>query len=129
MLDPDDYGIQQLRAEVNLQSLKDAAKEVGIDFKFIQKSDLKIEIKETDLLFIDSWHVYNQLRQELLLHCNKVKKYLIFHDTVTFGAYGEDGGIGLMPALEEFLFWHPEWVVKEIYNNCNGLIICTRVAL
>jgi len=124
---PDFYGVQQGRPDVNLQRLIDASEEAKIDFTFILHSDLEIEIEDTDLLFIDTWHVYNQLRQELLMHASKAKKYIILHDTKTFGDYGEDGGIGLMPALTEFLFWHPEWAIKEIYNNCNGLTICTRI--
>jgi hypothetical protein len=103
-----------------------AVSETGIDFSFTQADDLQIEIEETDLLFIDTWHVYDQLKKELELHGNKAKKYIIFHDTVTFGEHGEGGGVGLMPAINEFLESNPHWVVKEHFLNCNGLMVLFR---
>jgi len=104
----------------------DAVKETKIEFQFIKADDLTIEIEETDLLFIDTWHVYEQLKKELELHGNKARKYLIFHDTVTFGEYGEGGGIGLMSAINEFLEVNPQWQTKEHYQNNNGLLILER---
>src|SRR5215510_12628375 len=48
-------------------------------------SSLKVEIDQTDLLFIDTVHTYLQLRDELHQHHSKVNRYIILHDTETFG--------------------------------------------
>jgi hypothetical protein len=60
-----------------------AAKNEGIDFEFIiaDTSNPQLDIEPTDLLFIDTCHVYDQLKKEFQLHSNKVKKYIILHDT------------------------------------------------
>ena len=63
----------------NIQDVKDTAGAYGIDFTFILADVLKIEIEETDLLFLDTWHSYKQLKSELNLHSSKVRKYIIFH--------------------------------------------------
>jgi hypothetical protein len=109
------------------------AKDAEIDFQFIQAdtTDPLLDIEPTDLLFIDTWHVYMQLKTEFQLHCNKVKKYIILHDTTAFGEVGESlvsGFVykGLWYAVEEFLNTNPEWVLKERYTNCNGLTILQR---
>jgi hypothetical protein len=89
---------------------------------------LKIEISETDLLFIDTLHTYEQLIQELKLHGNKAKKYLIFHDTHTFGVSGENGidKRGLMPAIIEFVIANPHWNFYIHKTNNNGLTVLKR---
>jgi hypothetical protein len=102
-----------------------------------------MEIEETDLLFIDTWHVYQQLKKEFELHADKSRKYIILHDTTTFGENGEGiastninivtGQIeaiphkGLWPAVEEFLESNTKWKLKERYTNNNGLTVLERV--
>ena len=124
---------------IDRNSLSLLGKENGIDFSFVVSDTTKIEIEETDLLFIDTEHNYLQLKIELLLHSGKVKKYIIFHDTVTYGYidsnfYGHYIGLseideddknkkGLMPAINEFLEKNPNWVVVYNTNICNGLIV------
>ena len=84
-------------------------------------------IEETDLLFIDTWHVYQQLKKEFKLHANKARKYIILHDTTTFGTHGESTGHdGLWPAVEEFLEANTNWTLKERFTNNNGLTILSR---
>lgn len=121
----------------NIQEVYDMAASAGIDFKFIQGDTLKLEIEPTDLLFIDTLHAYDQLIQELNLHASKAKKYIIMHDTVTFGQYGhtvEEPGMlfpnikGLNFAIQEFLEAHRnEWAYDRIYYNCNGLTVLKRI--
>lgn len=111
----------------NVENLKRIAKDNGILFKFIQIDILKTEIEETDLLFIDSLHTFDQLTMELKLHANKARKFLIMHDTVTYAHVGMDGfNKGLMDALQNFLNQNLHW--KEIvhYKNNNGLLILGR---
>ena len=98
-----------------------------LDYKFIQADVLEIEIEETDLLFIDTYHTYTQLSKELALHGNKSRKYLIFHDTVTFGKRGEDyKKPGLIQAINEFFWDNKHWSIKEIFSNNNGLLVLER---
>jgi len=93
-----------------------------------QESSLACTIEETDLLFIDTLHNYDQLKQELYLHGNKSMKYIICHDTEKFGDMGENGRKpGLMQALNEFMHDYPHWQIKEVFTNNNGLLILHRV--
>ena len=108
----------------NIEEVKKAAD----NFEFIRADVLKTEIEETDLLFIDTWHCDHQLRSELKLHADKVRRYVICHDTTTFGLRGEDGGEGLKKALNEFLEEDPNWKVKEVFENNNGLIVLERIS-
>ena len=121
-----------------------AANNEGIDFEFIvaDTSNPQLDIEPTDLLFIDTWHVYDQLKVEFKLHSNKVKKYIILHDTTTFGEVGESGSDliinpvtgqmemmrkrGLWPAVEEFLAENTNWTLKERFTHNNGLTILQR---
>lgn len=94
---------------------------------FHEASTLDVEIEPTDMLFIDTLHTYTQLKKELELHGNKSKKYLMFHDTVTFGKRGEDGKEpGLMDAIAEFCLINPHWHVAKHDLNNNGLLILER---
>jgi len=68
----------------NIQDVYDTAKSYGLNFEFRKENVLKIEIEETDLLFLDTWHAYDQLKAELRLHSNKAKKYIIMHDTTSY---------------------------------------------
>ena len=115
-------------------SLIEEATLAGKDATFIEADVLKIDIEETDLLFIDTWHTYDQLKQELSIHANKAKKYIVFHDTNTYGLKNEGGEItgtsqGLLPAIIEFLIDNPHWRFKKFLTNNNGLTILERVAL
>ena len=112
-------------------------------FQFIEADVLKTDIEETDLLFIDTLHTYNQLSQELRKHESKVRKWIILHDTVTFGDRDEDfyqnGEIsehvkdmkidnkGLMKAFMDFLKENKKWKVKEHFTNNNGLTVLERI--
>ena len=98
-----------------------------LDYKFFQADVLEIEIEETDLLFIDTYHTYGQLSKELELHGNKSRRYLIFHDTVTFGERGEDHKKpGIIKAIDEFLWENKHWSVRESFINNNGLVVLER---
>lgn len=91
-------------------------------------------IEPTDLLFIDTLHTYKQLRAELERHADpirqNVRKYLVFHDTITFGFRGEDGS---EPGLRAAMRWYqrehsfPLWELVEDRENCNGLVVLRRI--
>lgn len=116
----------------NIQEVSSLSEKNGIDFKFICADVLQIEIEQTDLLLIDTYHEYNQMKQELSLHGNKSNKYIILHDTTTFGEFGETfkvpNTIGIWPAVEEFLQKNPNWKIQERLTNNNGLTILKRIS-
>lgn len=113
------------------------------------KSDLELDFGEGtfDLTFIDTWHVYGQLKRELTKFAPITNKYIIMHDTTEYGEKSEsihcssdidyqsrETGIpadeirkGLWPAVEEFLQVHPEWILEHRYHNNHGLTILKRV--
>lgn len=98
--------------------VEQACKDKGIDFTFIEASTLDIKIEKTDLLFIDTLHTGEQLRQELKLHASKAKKYIVFHDTVSCESE-------LMPVINEWLA-EGKWKIKEHHLNNNGLLVAER---
>jgi hypothetical protein len=123
----------------NLDEVIQLSSENGIEFEFVEKSSLEYEMPNADLLFIDTWHDYLQLKKEMFRHHSKVNKYIILHDTTTFGYtdesfYDEYGNSrpetnlpkGLYPAVEEFLFANKEWRLWEKKSNNNGLTILKK---
>jgi hypothetical protein len=113
---------------------------------FYKQSDLECPMEQTDLLFIDTWHVYGHLKRELARWHSSVNKYILLHDTTVDAIYGESirmimnvdeqskkSGIpideinkGLWPAVTEFLLERPEWVLEKRYENNNGLTVLSR---
>lgn len=98
-----------------LLNARELAKKANINFQVIEADTTKIEIDVTDLLFIDTEHTYKCLSKELLLHGNKVNKYIIFHDTILFKE--------LNKAIDEFLNSNPNWVICETITTHPGLTI------
>lgn len=105
-------------------------------FEFHLSNVLNVEIEETDLLFIDTWHAYNQLKSELKLHASKVRKFICLHDTTSYEfvdetAYAHFGwksdGFGIWRAVEEFLEENRDWQVLERFVNNNGFTILGRI--
>jgi hypothetical protein len=120
----------------------DEALKVYPNWKFIQADTLKIDIEPTELLFIDTLHIYSQLKKELFKHAKKAKKYIVLHDTTTYGQndeptdwqtpeimenYQTENKKGLIPAIDEFLEANKEWYIYRQYTNNNGLTILKRV--
>jgi hypothetical protein len=138
-VDPAKYeNVCQFQAECNAE---------GVNTIFYDQSDLDCPMETTDLLFIDTWHIYGQLKRELNRWNGSVTKYIIMHDTTVDEWLGEtlrvgwnaneqskNTGIpvdeitkGLWPAISEFLNEHPEWTIRERFTNNNGLTILSRV--
>lgn len=91
-------------------------------------TDPNYQIEECDILFIDTIHNFFQVQQELKLHANKARKWLIFHDYFTQRSLSLDstGQIGIGPAIDQFLENNKNW--KPIYsvNFNHGLLILER---
>ena len=114
-----------------IEYLKIVAKDCNINFDFRLENVEQIEIEETDLLFIDTNHHQEQCEVELRLHAGKARKYIIFHDTISFWedgqGYWKGEGHGLKYAIEPFLESHPEWQIEYRADFNNGLMILKRV--
>jgi hypothetical protein len=136
----------ELADTVNVQAFQLECKSEGVNTIFYNLSDLECPIEQTDMLFIDTWHVYGKLKRELARWNNSVTKYIIMHDTTVDEWVGETirmnldavsqskhSGIpideikkGLWPAIGDFLKEHPEWTIKERFTNNHGLTILER---
>ena len=131
-----------------IQDLLDATNDLDIRVEFKWTNNLNLNLTDpVDLTFIDTWHVYGQLKRELAKFAPLTKKYIIMHDTTLDEVYGEtvrcnwnaeqqsqESGFpvneivrGIWPAVEEFLAANPEWVLKERFTNNNGLTVLARV--
>lgn len=131
----------------NIDDLYNVSKNFDIDVRYEWKNNLLLNLDENfDITFIDTWHIYGQLKRELDKFSKITNKYIIMHDTTVDEIYGEtircgwnaekqsiESGFsveeikkGLWPAIEEFLQNNPEWYIKERYTNNNGLTILAK---
>lgn len=134
----------------NIAELEQACNKNGVAFQFHECSDLNLSNTNTyDLVFIDTWHVYPQLKAELEKFHKLANKYIAMHDTTVDGVHGEtircgwnpheqsrQSGFpvdeilcGLQRAIDEFLAAHPEWKVKEVFTHNNGLTVLEKSGL
>ena len=141
MIDP--YKSDQIESFLSL------CHSLDVNASFYEGSDLIFPLEKTDLLFIDTWHNYGQLKRELEYWQSSVQKYIIMHDTTVdewhsdsvrarldiekeskeSGFTIEEITIGLWPAITEFLHKYPEWKIEKRYTNNNGLTILARVGI
>jgi len=131
----------------DINDLLSISKNFDIDIKYEWKNNLLLELNQNyDITFIDTWHVYGQLKRELDKFSKITNKYIIMHDTTVDEIYGEtircgwdavkqskESGFpieeinkGLWPAIVEFLHNNQEWYLKERFINNNGLTILAR---
>lgn len=125
------------------KNIEEVCASKNIEFKFIEADTLKIEIENTDLLFIDTLHRYEQLIGELNLHAKNVNKYIILHDTISFAnidefIYQHASDIiktteskkeGLAQAITDFLKTEEgeKWKIHDVYTNNNGLTVLKKL--
>jgi hypothetical protein len=134
----------------DIKSLLNATEKLNIDIKYQWINDLDLVITENvDMTFIDTWHVYGQLKRELDKFSVITNKYIIMHDTTVDEFEGETVRIGwnaveqskmsgfpieeincgLGKAIDEFLISNPNWKLIEKFTNNNGLTILERISL
>jgi hypothetical protein len=106
--------------------LEELARLQGIDFVFRQEDTRRADLGPTDLLFIDTYHTRKQLEDELAVAEGKVRRYLVFHDTETYGEVGEDGGEGLWPAIAAFVRRDLGWCLLDYHTENHGLAVLWR---
>lgn len=133
----------------NVDEIVKAGASVNVKVEYDWKNNLELEFNRTfDLAFIDTWHVYGQLKRELKKFKPFIKKYIIIHDTTVDDYTGETlrngwnpkeqskkSGIpeeeitrGVWPAIEEFLEDNADWKLHARFNNNNGLTVLKKVS-
>jgi hypothetical protein len=128
------HGLQGRRATLRSYDINDRfgvhktmAPHTTADWTFSICSTLAIsQIEETDLLFVDTLHRYDQVRQELAIHGDAARRWIVFHDTETFGVTGDDGGEGINRAIDGWLVVEPQWRVVYRTHRNNGLTVIER---
>ncbi len=86
-----------------------------------------LEIEETELLFIDTYHNEVETFNLLTKHSPKVQKYLVIHTTEIFGETGDDGGPGVLPGLRLFVQANRVWTTIRQDRNNYGLLVLSRL--
>ena len=76
----------------------------------------KVDIGPVDLLYVDSEHSYEQVRDELRQHIDNVGKYLVFHDVAAYA--------GIQEAIHEEA--DEDFEIIESYINQYGLWVMQR---
>lgn len=128
----------------DIAQLVSATNSTKLELYPIWMNDLHLTLNENvDLTFIDTWHVYGQLKRELEKFSKVTNKYIVLHDTTVDELFGEslrcgmnvhDQSVqsgfpveeiifGLWKAVEEFLEKNQTWKLKERYTNNNGLTV------
>lgn len=138
--------VNPVSSEENKRLIKKYCTKYNIDYTFLLKNDLEIttdEVSNIDLTFIDTWHIYGQMKRELAKFAPITNKYIIMHDTELDKEFGEtirskwnaetqsaETGIpvdeikkGIWPAIEEFLQENPNWKIDHHVTNNNGLTV------
>jgi len=118
---------------------------INVEYKWINNLQLELPYS-VDMTFIDTWHIYGQLKRELEKFSKVTNKYIIMHDTSIDAIYGESLRIGcniqeqsiesgfpveeiacgLQKAIDEFLRDNAEWTIDCCYINNNGLTILRK---
>lgn len=116
----------------------------GDRLMFCRQDSRGAPVQVCDLLFLDSLHTYAQVSAELDRHAGAVRRWLIFHDTMTFGSVGADGDSGCLSyhhrrgeeiprehygirlAIDEFQMRNPHWRIYEHYPESHGLLVLGR---
>ena len=135
-------------ANENFDRVASIASESGVKMKFIRGNSLDIKLRRTDLLLIDTFHAYPQLKKELLRHESSVEKYIIILNSTVDGELSELVRLfyhydidslcqelrcthkqvctGLRQAIDEFARDHASWEIAKDRPNNNGMVILRR---
>ena len=118
-----------LELNPSVTALVNQCRALGRDVRYQQANTLELVIEPTDLLFVDTLHTYDQLKQELNRHSPRVNRYIAFHDTHTFGLRDEPGysGPGLLPALMQWMAEQRSWIINYHSWHNNGFTVIERM--
>jgi hypothetical protein len=100
-------------------------------------------IPPCDLLLVDSLHTYAQVEAELAHAADQVRRWLIFHDSISFGSVGANGetghwvwsgdrppipatAIGIRPAIDALMIRDDSWRIASHETASHGLLVLER---
>lgn len=127
-----------------IDDLLEKTEDLNIDIQYQWINDLELDINEKyDMTFIDTWHIYGQLKRELAKFSKITNKYIIMHDTTIDGEFSEccrskyiafdseytrqELTLGLWYAISEFLENNKDgWVLHKRFTNNCGLTILEK---
>jgi len=132
----------------DIQELLDSTQNLPITVDYEWKNNLHLELPySVELTFIDTWHIYGQLKRELAKFSKVTTKYIAMHDTTVDAIRGETLRLGMNPvaqsaesgfpveeitcglqkAVDEFLRDNSDWTLDVRYINNNGLTVLRKV--
>ena len=137
--------------EINLSKIEEGCFSKGITIiDHFGQNDLDVEDYDDkyDMLFIDTAHNYPHCYEELCKFGKNTQRYILLHDTTIDGITSEyvrmgyeprhyeqvvkyyknkyevdDFKKGLQTAIYRWLRENPEWKIREVFTNNNGLTI------
>ena len=118
------YSIDIVKDEV-VSHFEELCNKDNLNFEFILEDSATYKLQDVDLLFIDSLHNREHLREELKNH-TKVNKLIFMHDTETYKELGDQGG-GLKFEIDNFLDKNPEWTVLYEFKHNNGMMVLSKI--
>ena len=131
----------------NIDELLNLASGLDVEIRSEWISNLELNLSQNyDMVFIDTWHVYGQLKRELTKFSKLINKYIIMHDTTIdeiqsesvrnnhniskkmedFHFSYDEVTVGLKKAIDEFLLENSEWKLLEKFTNNNGLTVLEK---
>jgi hypothetical protein len=126
------WDIQPTAETVKLLQMRELG-QLPCRFNFICSStvDPNNVIDETDLLMIDTLHTAKQVHNELKIHSDQVRRFLIFHDTYSQSRLSLDmyGDLGIGFAIDDFTEQNKDtW--REVYRVPfnHGLLVLERIS-
>ena len=111
------------------------ARAAGHRWVFTQGDSRTAVIPDCDLLLHDSFHNYEQVRAELEAHAHKVRRFLLFHDSIKYALLGGENHsrgnfnphlAGFRLAVDELMIRDDSWRIKAHYPASDGLLVLER---
>lgn len=118
---------------------------VGPRWQYRIQDSRTAPVEPCELLFIDSRHTFDQCDAELGRHAEAVLRWIVFHDSITFGSVGADGEsglpmwaptgpgqvvpphcLGIRPAIDALMVRDRTWHLAEHHLVSHGLLILER---
>jgi hypothetical protein len=102
--------------ECDVSLLESVAADSGIDISYQWINDLNVNLSDIrfDLVFIDTWHIYGQLKRELAKYAPVTNKYIIMHDTTVDEWMGETIRVGWNAVEQSKRFALSAWRSRQV---------------
>lgn len=88
---------------------------------------------EMDMLLIDGHHTFEQVQGELDRFADRVRRTLVFHDSIAFGSQGgglpsqtKGRSLGIRPAIDNLMIRDSSWQIHAHDTRMPGLLTLRR---